>query len=48
MSTARPAATPPARPVPGASPSRPMPTAALASGVTAAMTGSVIMGWPAW
>ena len=43
MSTGRPAALT-ARPVLGASPSRPMPTAALASGVTAAMTGSVIIG----
>src|SRR5215469_4149493 len=47
-STARPAATPPATPVLGASPSSPMPTATLATGVTAAMTGSVTMGRPAW
>ena len=40
--------TAPAAPVPGASPSRPAPTATLASGVTAAMTGSVSMGRPAW
>jgi hypothetical protein len=47
-STAKPAATPPATPVLGASPSRPTPTATLATGVTAAMTGSVIMGRPVW
>jgi len=46
-STAKPAATPPARPVLGVSPSSPMPTATLAIGVTAAMIGSVSMGRPA-
>ncbi|HVT67365.1 MAG TPA: hypothetical protein VHF26_06430 [Trebonia sp.] len=46
--TARPAAATPAAPVPGVSPSRPVPMATLAAGVIAEMTGSVIMGWPVW
>jgi len=48
MSTAKPAATAPVTPLCGVSPSSPMPTAALATGVTAAMTGSVTMGLPVW
>ena len=47
-STAKPAAAAPAAPVLGVSPSRPMPIATLATGVTAAMIGSVIMGRPVW
>jgi hypothetical protein len=47
-STAKPAATPPATPTRGVSPSSQMPMATLATGVTAEMIGSVISGRPVW
>jgi hypothetical protein len=46
--TAIPALTAPAMPLPGVSPSIPRPMATLATGVTAEMTGSVISGRPVW
>jgi hypothetical protein len=47
-STATPAPAPLARPTRGASPRRLTPTATLATGTIAEISGSVISGRPAW